>query len=1077
MHPASVRHAIFFCFVCSFCSAVAEDASPEKQAATEFRRFTTNLQYNRDGTVRLIRLSKPLVTDESLAALANFPHLDYLAIIGPQITDGGIVPLRTLTNLDTLLLDETSVTSEGLKTIADLKKLEVLSLASTAIDDDAADTLAQLRQLRTLSLRKTTVGDPTIQRLSTLENLEALFLDDTSVSDACFASLARMENLELLSVSNCSIRGDGFLHLADHPRLAHLVLSGCRLSESSLQQLAKIPSLKTLELYGSGLSPEIIRKIFPPSIAVAYDKMRQVQSLDPAIFDRSDEGFETGHHSVATEPLPPIDRRLTESGSVDFQRHVIPLLGRLGCNGRSCHGSFQGQGGFRLSMFGYDFDEDLQNLRPRVDLEAPAQSLLVNKPTSDSEHEGGKRMEPGSWQQRLLVRWIESGASGVEENASSFQRLEVFPNELIFQEVGQTVPLRVVAVWSDGLREDVTCLTRFETTDDTVATVSDDGLVQSKAAGDAHIIAYYDNGVVPTSTILPVSGFSGEDFPDVPAPTRIDQLVVAKLSKLGIVPSELTSDEEFLRRLSLDMIGTLPTPDEVTRFVADSSPDKRQKKIDQLLEHPAYVAWWTTRLCDLTGSNAGYLGNTEMAQPVAAQWRAWIERRVGDNVGWDQIVADMLTSTSRKDGQSYRDFVARQSEFTRKSGAADYAAPDNPMPHYWFRDNIKIASDKTLSFGYTFMGLRLDCAQCHKHPFDRWSKQDFDSFTEFFTRIKTGLAPDAQPVHDRHREMLGVPVKLNTAALRRQSYMRIAAEGRPIPWREVFVDPPSDRPQPAKFLGSIEIDLSQYNDPRVLLAQWLRSEPNRYLSKAFVNRIWANYFGVGIVNPTDDLNLANPPSNGPLLEYLTDQFIRHRYDMKWLHRTITSSRTYQLSWRPNETNLHDEKHFSHAILRRLPAEVAIDAILQATIADKKMKDAPANVPLRKISQHPKSYQTRSIDYSLLVFGKPLRTTNCDCERQNSPTLPQALYIRNDQEIHQALDRPDGWIAEVSKMPEDQIDCDALVQQAYLRTLSRRPRPDELAIGADYLQAETPKVEGLRDLMWALINTQEFIANH
>jgi hypothetical protein len=325
--------------------------------------------------------------------------------------------------------------------------------------------------------------------------------------------------------------------------------------------------------------------------------------------------------------------------------------------------------------------------------------------------------------------------------------------------------------------------------------------------------------------------------------------------------------------------------------------------------------------------------------------------------------------------------------------------------------------------------------------------------------------------------MLGVPVKLNTAALRRQSYLRIAAEGRSIPWREVYIEPAQGDQQLAKLLGGEEIDISQIQDPREVLMAWMLNEPNHYFAKAFVNRIWAHYFNVGIINPPDDLNQANPPSNKALLDYLVQGFIESGYDMKWLHRTIANSRTYQLSWRPNESNRKDTRNFSHAVLRRLPAEVAIDAIQQATAGDRKLLQHVSKMDGRKITQHPLSFQARSIDFSLLVFGKPLRTTNCDCERQDQPTLLQSLYVRNDAEMLSQLTRPDGWLAEMKQQTLDAAARKELVQEAYLRTLSRLPEDSELQDSLEYLQTTKTIQEGLQDLMWALLNTQEFITNH
>ena len=731
-------------------------------------------------------------------------------------------------------------------------------------------------------------------------------------------------------------------------------------------------------------------------------------------------------------------------------------------------------------MFGYDFEADHEAMSggddPRVNLDQPAESLILQKPTSEDEHDGGQRFLPGGWEEALLRHWIEGGAPGRADDAAQFVRLEVSPAAIDFRTIDEQQQLRVVAVWSDGTSEDVTPLSRYQSNDEAQASVDADGLVTCHRSGDTDIIVMYDNGVVPVPVLKPVSDSAVADYPHIPQPTRIDKLVVEKLRRLGIIPSELCSDEEFLRRISADLIGTFPTPQEIGEFCADPSEDKRDRKIDELLERPAYVTWWTQQFCDLTGSNAGYLGSTEMAQPVAQQWRDWLERRVAENSGWDEITRGIVLATSRRPGQPYEEHVVEQSGYTRSRDPDDYAGESPSMPHYWYRDNQSQPRDKALAFGYVFLGVRLECAECHKHPFDQWSQQDFQLFTEFFTRIKAGTPPDAVETRERMREMLGVPVKLDTAALRRQSYLRIAAEGRPIPWKEIYIDAPRDAPQFARLLGGPRLDLSDYQDPREPLEAWLTHPENPYFARAFVNRIWAHYFHRGIVHPTDDLNLANPPSNGPLLDYLADAFIESGFDIRWLHREIAGSRTYQLSWRSNETNRHDERNFSRAVIRRLPAEVVVDAIDQATANAAFLEGVSSRVDGRSIGAHPRSYQARTVDYSLLVFGKPLRTTNCDCERQSSPTLLQALYMRNDEEIFENLDRADGWLSEL-RAAESEREPDAIVTEAYLRTLCRVPSSDELATGVEWIDESEDRMDALRDLMWALLNSQEFVTNH
>lgn len=1101
------------------------ETPPEQEAAIKaLRGWTSNLQKNRDGTIRFIRFSKPAVKDEHLAQLPAFKQLDYLAVVTPSVTDEGLKHVASLTNLDTLFLSDSSLTDETMPALKSLAKLERLYLDRTEVTDSGLANIVRLSTLTTLSLIGTTISDDGLEQVSQLENLEVLFLSDTKVSDEGLKSLAKLSKMKTLYLDNAVVTGAGLKHLKELENLEVLSLRGTPVSAASLSHLAACAKLKELLLFETEIVASDVAllqakltkldiKLSPPSDRrknafqklLAGEPLRSASRPAPKKLAASDGNVD----SVSEENINvAISQRLESANeSVDFQKHVLPVLGRLGCNGRTCHGSFQGQGGFSLSMFGYDFEADHTALtgsdEPRVDLNNPDESLIIYKPTHEDDHGGGERFKVGSWEHRLLRRWIETGAKGLADGPKRIVRFDVTPAEIVFAKAGETKQLKCVAIWEDGTREDVTPLTRFQSNDDAIAEVTPDGLITCKAPGDTYVISFYDNGIFSTQVMLPVSDRTGDRFPEVATPTEIDRLVTRKLARLGVVPSELSSDEDFLRRVSLDMIGTLPTPAEQTAFLADPSPDKRQRKIDELLESPAYADWWAVKFCDLTGSNSQYLGTTDMNSPASIQWNNWMRRRIQDNVGWDKVAAGIVLSESRRPGQTYEEYAAEQSLFLRKQKPEDFAAHDNPMHYYWFRSNNQIPTDRALSFGYVFMGVRLQCAQCHKHPFDQWSKQDFEKFTQFFTRVKAGVAPDAKEAQMQLKKKLGVPVKLDTAALRRQMYLRVAAEGLPIPWNEIWIDKPGTKPQIAKLLGNEELDLNEFDDPREPLMAWLLEENNPYFARAFVNRIWHHYFGVGIVEPPDDFNMANPPSNKPLLDWLSEQFVANGYDMKWLHRTIASSRTYQLSWKPNETNRDDLRNFSHAQIRRMPAEVTIDAILQATANDARMKSWSSNTSQRKITQHPRSIQARGIDYSLLVFGKPLRTTNCDCERQGQPTLLQSLYVRNDTEMLEWLERPDGWLVETAKKlgqkltletkpakpaskeqtdpatppsPDDTM-IDSLVHEAYQRSLSRGPTDDEVVRGRDHLKSGESTIESLRDLMWALLNTQEFLTNH
>lgn len=1071
-----------------FASSLRAETPPEQeQAAKELNGIVSNLQRNRDGTVRFVRFSRPVVTNAHVLKTAAFPQLDYLAVVTPNVTDQGLDHVGQLTNLDTLLLSDSGITDSTMARLPSLLKLEHLYLDRTHITNTGLQHLANLSALKSLSLQQTSITDDGIAHLGSLTNLETLVLSDTAVTTASSAIFRALPKLKVVMLDHTRFTTDDIAVLrSDLPNLN--VIAG---QTPSTANNATHP-------FQRFLAGETLRSV---QTFQTLDNRGPLQTPDT----RADDLHSVRRQDVVRADLRFASEALSTSAAPDFQRHVIPLFGRLGCNGRTCHGSFQGKGGFSLSMFGYDFAADLKALTdgktPRVNVSEVSDSLILTKPTSDEDHGGGQRFETGGWEYRLLHRWIAQGAHGVAETPAKLLRFEVTPAEIVFRKVGETTQLKCVAVWEDGVLEDVTPLTRFQSNDETVAEVSDEGLVTCKSAGDTYVVSFYDNGIFSSQVIMPTSDRTGDRYPQVQSPTEIDRLIVRKLSQLGVEPSVVCSDDEFLRRVSLDLAGTLPSVAELQAFRQDSSPLKRLHKVDELLATDAYATWWGTKLADLTGSNAQSLGSTDMNTPASEQWNAWLKRRVADNVGWDRIAAGIILATSRRPGQTYDQYAAEQSLHMKAKDGTDFTAHDNSMHYYWFRSNNQTETDRALTFGYTFLGVRFQCAQCHKHPFDQWSKHDFESFATIFRRIRTGIATDAKPAQETLMTKLGVPIKLDTASLRRQMYLRVSAEGLPIPWNEVYLDPPTEKPWPAKIPGTDEFDLNHFADPREPLFAWLVDKQNPYFAPSFVNRVWAHYFGVGIVDPPDDFNMANPPSNKALLAWLSDQFIEHHYDLRWLHRTITTSHAYQRSSIVISTNRTDDRNFSRGLVRRMPAEVTIDAILRATANDETAARYLSSASLRKIGQHPKSYQARGIDYSLLIFGKPLRTTSCDCERQDQPTLLQSLYVRNDDELIGWLERPDGWLKNVSKQLQQTLSSEVklatsasvpssddvrfvddpqtaeLIQHAYRRTLSRDASTDELQTSLAHIQQCENTVEGLRDILWALVNTQEFLTNH
>jgi hypothetical protein len=751
--------------------------------------------------------------------------------------------------------------------------------------------------------------------------------------------------------------------------------------------------------------------------------------------------------------VPVTERFATESVEEipSFQRHVSPLFGRLGCNGRSCHGSFQGRGDFRLSLFGYDFkadhDELLKGDPKRANAEKPLESLVLVKPTDADMHEGGQRYKKGGWEYHVFRRWLEGGAKFAESDVQKLVALEITPAEVLFSGLGETAQLKAVAVWPDGTREDVTPLCRFQTNSEQVAKVTADGLVTATDPGDTHVVVSYDNAVIAVPVIRPVSGQFGDKYPQVATPTKIDELVVQKLRKLGVVQSDLCTDSEFLRRVSLDLTGTLPTAAEVEAFLADASPDKRTKKIDALLETPAYAAWWTTKLCDYTGNNDQRLNQNQLGGQRGVptqQWYDWLYERVAANKPYDQIVEGLVLAQSRAPGESYADYCKAMSDLHRKDSTEKFAERPT-LAYFWGRTNFRTTEERAIGFAYTFMGIRIQCAQCHKHPFDQWAKSDFDRFKNFFAGVQLQAQPrgdkDAQEEYKQMMTSLEVDTtqRNNNNDIRRQLLAKLE-EGKTIPFPEIVVNKPRvapargnnnnrrNQPQPqatASVLGGEALDLTQFEDGRQPLMDWLRSKDNPYFAKSFVNRVWANYFNVGIVQPPDDLSLANPPSNRALLEHLAQGFIEHGFDMKWVHREIVTSRTYQLSWQPNETNAKDERNFARSVPRRLAAEVAVDAIAAAVASDEKSAEMLMNVKGRAINipgsnaRAAQGGNAGNTGFALQVFGRSIRESNCDCDRSMDASLLQTVYLQNDQSVLTSLNGgKDTWIDQIAvKAPE------------------------------------------------------------
>ena len=581
--------------------------------------------------------------------------------------------------------------------------------------------------------------------------------------------------------------------------------------------------------------------------------------------------------------------------------------------------------------------------------------------------------------------------------------------EILFLDSGDTSQIRIIAEWEDGDREDVTALTRFRTNNDAVVLVDELGIATSNGKGDTHIVALYDNGIAAIPVLRPITDKRGQiDVTKYLNP--IDKLVGEKLNKLGISASERCSDTEFLRRVSIDLNGTLPSPDEVLSFISDTSIDKRNNKINELLGRPSYAAWWANKLCDFTGGNPASISSllevaTENGYVKATRWYDWIYEKIATNRSYLELVEGiMLSDVSRGVGEG--------------------------MPYFWTRQSLEEPKDTAMSVAHSFLGIQLQCAECHKHPFDQWTQNDFVDFSNFFDT-----------------PMLKKGRKQNAA------------------------NPSGANKKELSLLRSHTVTIGD-NDPRKPVMDWLRKEDNPWFARSFVNRVWAGYFNVGIVEPTDEFTPSNPPSNPELLNWLTQSFVASGYDMKWLHRQIVSSETYQRSWRPNETNRDDLRNYSRAIPRRIPAEVIYDAMKQATAKSDQLENVRTNLK-RRGTGHLSMRMAGT--HAMKVFGKPARAINCDCERVNKPTLLQSIFLQNDPLVRMRLDSS-GWITEVSESNKNN-DVTELIKDAWLRSVNRLPSQREISRAKDHLTNALSTEDGLTDLLWALMNTKEFILNH
>jgi hypothetical protein len=797
-----------------------------------------------------------------------------------------------------------------------------------------------------------------------------------------------------------------------------------------------------------------------------------------------------------------------------FSRHVQAVFSRLGCNGGACHGAVQGKNGFRLSLFAadakFDYDEVVRDERGRrLNRVDPDNSLLLLKATAAVPHQGGVRTAVGSPDYNVLRAWIAGGATIDAIDDSRATRLEVTPRESLGK-IGASYVLQVQATFADGSREDVTALASFSSLDEMVATVDANGRVTATGVGDAALIVRYR--AEPVMAMIAVPRESSDPFPDVAANNFVDEQVHAKLKRLNLPPAELCDDSTFLRRVRLDVTGRLPAPDEVRTFVADSDPNKRAKKIDELLADDGYAALWALKFCDiLKATDFGVYADSIEEHFEAPRFHAWVRARMKENTPYDEFVERILTATSRE-GRSLDDWskevIALQEGYGTPRTDLEVYAKRRTLDAWWQRKEA-IGVKGAMQVAHAFLGLRLECAQCHRHPHDVWQQDDLLSFANYFTHVRRiGFEgdneknfPDEAVLFKRFMDegkQLDEEVKKlkeqkapedQVKKTERRAHMLKEEVSKRILHGEVkhmpkenwaFVESPlgSQKSDHYRLLGSKEnATVAADQDPRPLVAAWVRAKENPYFARAMVNRVWAHYFGRGIINPPDDLSSFNPPTHPELLEKLCSGFVENRYDLKWLHRTILASRTYQQSSAAPAASAADRSNYAYFYVRRMPAEVLVDALNDATGTTEKFDMSYWHWPegLRTIDI---PYRPRNdfVNFMLDQFGRPARNSavQCDCERGGDASVLQVLTLASHPHVQEKIASPEGHAARLAK---DVPECEKQIEELYLLTLGRSPTDDERAVCASYIEGSESPEKGLQGVLWSLLNTREFVLQH
>jgi hypothetical protein len=723
-----------------------------------------------------------------------------------------------------------------------------------------------------------------------------------------------------------------------------------------------------------------------------------------------------GPHRVQ---VPVTVKSMGENLPINFANQIVPIFTKMSCNSGGCHGKISGQGSFRLSLLGFEPEFDYATLVKegrgrRMFPAAPEQSLFLLKATGAVPHGGGKKLEPNSDEYKLLVRWIAAGMPYGKETDPKITRISVFPEQRVVSRNNRQ-QVAVYAHYSDGRVEDVTRRTQYESNDPEIAEPDNNAVVHTKKmSGEAAIMARYQGQVAVVRITVPVGGQTPKyQFVER---TIVDRHTHNKWKQLGLAPSELASDAEFLRRVSLDLTGTLPTPAKMKAFLNDNDPNKRDKLVDELLETPEYAFYFANKWADILRVKRGPNNNRAFG---TFAFHNWIREAIAKDMPYDRFVRAIL--------------------------AASGDEVHNPAV-VWYKDlqNPEQFVDDTAQ---VFLGLRIACANCHHHPYEKWSQDDYWGLAAFFGRVgrKTIQVPAAQ---DQNANLLAVFNKSNGTVTNKRS----------------------NRPAPFKPLDGPEISIGPDDDPRHKLVDWMSEPSNPFFAKAVANRYWAHFFGRGIVDPIDDMRVTNPPSNPELLDALAKTLVDSKYSLKALIKTIVKSSTYQLSAIPNESNKSDKQNYARFYPRRMSAEVLYDAVSQVTNSPAQFGNLPRDqfAPIRAIMLPDESFSS----YFLDVFGRPQRLSACECERVNDANLASVLHLLNSDEIQGKLARPGGRVDLLAKDPRPDPEK---ITEVFLWALGREPTPTDMQHAMSQVQqhAQNKRI-AYENIIWALLNTREFI---